>query len=995
MRRCPHRRLLAYPCDHMTASKNVPRRPRSFKLAAATVATASAVAGTVSPALMLPVSAEEGAQNASDAAGAHENWEYSQIGGGDGPGTFGDGKPLDQFQSIGASDLVEGPDGTIYVVDRSEGRVRKVTAEGEVSTAIEVDDLVEDGISAQRITDASIDPEGRLIVASIVVHSGEQRGLGRVQRVEADGSISLLVDAIDDTNPQGVLASSGFQAIEVSPSGALHLVDFSGNVHRLEDDGSFVSTAASAREIAIAPDGTVYVANVQDVRIAYLDNDDVQVIAGSSNEFGSNDSDDPLAARFLFIAGLDVLPSGDLIVADSSSLALRRVAIDEQGVVGAVSTVDVEPDRANDVLAARGDVFVITSSRDINRLTLSETVEMVPYAFSEVKTVAGDGGPVANAQTAASDIAVREDGTIVLANRQFGYLREVAPNGTIDRVLGVPSIEAGSVATGPDGTTYVVDDATNAVHRIVDGELIRVFGGGEMEVADATSATDISASPRNIAVRQNGALLVLTQTYLIEVADDGSFEILAGNGLTSAVVEGVATEVALRFPNGVAEMPDGSLLVALDTERRVVRVTTDGQLEIFAGDGEDGGDLVSGQLAVETSLTSARDITTDPSGNAYVLGRSGEIQMITTDGRIHLAQDIDVTIDFSGPEANTSLAWDIKKDRLIVAIGTRLFEVSRDNLAPSITSPLDGAEFGRGDEVVVMFECSDENLASCTSSIAAGTPIDTSEPGEGSLTVMAFDINGNQSEKTFTWKVSAELGGELDNAGGAKGAVARLYLAVLDRVPDDAGLAFWEKRYLEGATLEEISAEISASPEFVQTYGDLNDREFVEQLYQNVLNRAGDAEGIEFWTGLLSTGSVSRAALITQFSEAPEFVALTGTESAVGGIEGEIVRIYKAFFEREPDAAGLEFWLAARADGLPLTDIAASFVNAPEFVATYGDLSDGEFINLVYRNVLGRTPDAGGFDFWLAQLTSGAVDRAGLMVEFSESVEFRRSTQTL
>jgi hypothetical protein len=48
---------------------------------------------------------------------------------------------------------------------------------------------------------------------------------------------------------------------------------------------------------------------------------------------------------------------------------------------------------------------------------------------------------------------------------------------------------------------------------------------------------------------------------------------------------------------------------------------------------------------------------------------------------------------------------------------------------------------------------------------------------------------------------------------------------------------------------------------------------FVDQLYQNVLGRAGDAAGRDFWNGALNAGT-SRADVLVAFSENAE--ALTG-----------------------------------------------------------------------------------------------------------------------
>jgi hypothetical protein len=119
-----------------------------------------------------------------------------------------------------------------------------------------------------------------------------------------------------------------------------------------------------------------------------------------------------------------------------------------------------------------------------------------------------------------------------------------------------------------------------------------------------------------------------------------------------------------------------------------------------------------------------------------------------------------------------------------------------------------------------------------------------------------------------------------------------------------------------------------------------------------------------------------------------------------------IARLYSAAFNRLPDTAGLNFWedvyansisaavksqgyyvsLAETNDGSGIS-IAANFIASPEFQADYGTLSDVGFVTAMYENVLGRTPDQAGLNFWVGQLEGGAQPRAVVLVGFAESPE--------
>ncbi len=225
--------------------------------------------------------------------------------------------------------------------------------------------------------------------------------------------------------------------------------------------------------------------------------------------------------------------------------------------------------------------------------------------------------------------------------------------------------------------------------------------------------------------------------------------------------------------------------------------------------------------------------------------------------------------------------------------------------------------------------------------------------------------------------------------------VTRLYSAFFGRAPDAGGLDHWVRQRAEGTTLVSVADHFAASAEFRDTYGSLDNGAFVDRVYQNVLGRSPDAGGREHWVAALSSG-LSRGALMVGFSESPEFVEETETTTPVFDTRAaSISRLYRAFFGRPGDAEGLTFWLDRIARGeAGLGEIASGFVQSDEFTSTYGALADDAFVDLVYRNVLDRDPDAAGRAFWVDQLAMGIL-RGEMMIGFSESPEYIAATDTL
>ena len=112
-------------------------------------------------------------------------------------------------------------------------------------------------------------------------------------------------------------------------------------------------------------------------------------------------------------------------------------------------------------------------------------------------------------------------------------------------------------------------------------------------------------------------------------------------------------------------------------------------------------------------------------------------------------------------------------------------------------------------------------------------------------------------------------GGIALDTDGNGGMAYRLYQAAFNRTPDHSGLGYQMQALDNGLSLSQVAANFIASPEFQQTYGALNNTQFVTQLYQNVLHRAPDEGGLAYHVGNLA-GGMARANVLMGFSESPE-----------------------------------------------------------------------------------------------------------------------------
>jgi len=100
---------------------------------------------------------------------------------------------------------------------------------------------------------------------------------------------------------------------------------------------------------------------------------------------------------------------------------------------------------------------------------------------------------------------------------------------------------------------------------------------------------------------------------------------------------------------------------------------------------------------------------------------------------------------------------------------------------------------------------------------------------------------------------------------------------------------------------------------------------------------------------------------------------------------GSVYMLYKAAFNRAPDAGGMGYWLAQKDGGSNIvTNIAQGFVASKEFTDKYGtNPTNASYVDKLYQNVLGRAGEAGGVTYWNQELDAGRISKAAVLVQFA------------
>ncbi|RMI20805.1 DUF4214 domain-containing protein [Pseudoroseomonas wenyumeiae] len=228
--------------------------------------------------------------------------------------------------------------------------------------------------------------------------------------------------------------------------------------------------------------------------------------------------------------------------------------------------------------------------------------------------------------------------------------------------------------------------------------------------------------------------------------------------------------------------------------------------------------------------------------------------------------------------------------------------------------------------------------------------------------------------------------GAIEFSGSSDAAeIVRLYQTILGRAPDPEGLFNWVEHMQHGMSLAHAAEGFFGSQEFISRFGGLTNEQLVVNLYREALGRQPDPPGLAFQVAALN-GGMSRAQLIANFVDSPE-AAGKFEGSHPGGVwvrdsEATFVGMaYDAVFDRAPDATGLPFWSQKLASGeMSIRQMVEAIATSNEFQARHAHEDNAAYVASIYRSALEREPDPTGLAFWVDHLASHRMDRVDVVM---------------
>jgi len=217
--------------------------------------------------------------------------------------------------------------------------------------------------------------------------------------------------------------------------------------------------------------------------------------------------------------------------------------------------------------------------------------------------------------------------------------------------------------------------------------------------------------------------------------------------------------------------------------------------------------------------------------------------------------------------------------------------------------------------------------------------------------------------------------------------ITTLYQNILLRSPDKNGLEYYEKSLKEGKSATFVAKIFFDSKEFEDQ--NLSDEEYIKRLYKTLLNRKEDKSGFEYWKTELENKRVSKNTLFYKFAFSDEFYSLCHSYGIKAYDkedlkEAFVERFYSYILQRESDKEGLLYWKEKISDKQNAKNSALFFLTGKEFTAK--NLNNDEFIFILYRTLLDREAETAGVEYWRGELKKQS--REDIIKRFINTDEF-------
>jgi sugar lactone lactonase YvrE len=552
------------------------------------------------------------------------------------------------------------PGGDLWVADTYNHTVRRVTPAGEVTTfagtAGQFGSVDGSGAAARfnfpwRL---ALDGTGNLYVADRLNHT--------IRKITPAGAVSTLAGSpghIGSADGTGAAARfSRPSGLALDPAGNLYVADTFNYAIRKITPAGVVSTLAGKAGVLGSADGTgvnarfnaleglaidgannLYAADPQNqtvrrITLAAV----VTTLAGSAGSAGSDDGSGA-AARFKYPSGIAATAAGSVYVTEEGNHTVR--AITPAGVVSTVAGSAFVTGSADGVGAAArfwsplgatidaaGTVYVADSNNRTIRAITPAGVTTTLAGAAGTAPANTDGIGSAARFFFPKGLAVDSTGNVYVSDYQAHVIRKITPAGVVSTLAGTAGL--GGSADGPGttakflnpmglavdaaGNVYVADSGNATIRMITPAGMVSTLAGtaGVTGSADGSGAAAQFRDPRGVAADAAGNVYVAdtaNQTIRL-VTPGGLVTTLAGSATVTGSVDGSGSAARFLNPEAIAVDPAGILYLADTYNHTLRRVTAAGVVSTFVGKAGERGVRLGPDGRLDTPFAVAVNATT-------------------------------------------------------------------------------------------------------------------------------------------------------------------------------------------------------------------------------------------------------------------------------------------------------------------------------------------------------------------------------------------------
>jgi hypothetical protein len=481
-------------------------------------------------------------------------------------GFSGDGGAATSAQLSGPQDVAVDSSGNVYIADRNNNRVRRVTiADGRIST-----------FAGSNIC-CNVNDNGPATNAWLA----SPQGLA----VDASGNVFIA-----DTNNNRVR--------EVATNGLIATVSGNGAYGFTGDGGAPTSAQfRSPVSIVLDPSGSLLIADTGNQRVRLVRSGTVATVAGAG------DLQYPIPFTNLAIPqAVAVDGSGNVFIADTANSLVRKVT--PAGVItnfagtgvqgysgdsGAATSAMINNPTAL-TLDGSGNLFILDADNNrVRKVDTNGTITTV--AGNGTCCYSGDGGAATSAQINFSTaLAIDNSGALYIADTNNNRIRKVS-GGTITTIAGngiagfagdggpAASSQLRSpqgVAVDGAGNVYIADSGNNRIREVSGGNIATFAGNGTCCFSGDGGPASLAQinNPRGLLFDGQGNLQFADSgnQRIREITPDGTIFTIAGSGnFGFAGDAGPALSANFRNPQQIAVDAAGRIYIA-DTNSNSVRI---------------------------------------------------------------------------------------------------------------------------------------------------------------------------------------------------------------------------------------------------------------------------------------------------------------------------------------------------------------------------------------------------------------------------------------